>query len=1184
MTGVTFSLDQLNRLFPFFIKIDRSLRIVDYGKSLRKLLPGVQGQSLLKAARILRPQVENINFEQLKEVTDQLIVISLTDHLNTALRGQFDYLDDDDNILFIGSPWYGTIEDLNKSNLCLDDFALHDPLIDLLHLVKAQDITANELKDVLLTLSRQKDDLKRNSERLKVLSRIAEDNMNAVIISDREGKVVWANKSFSEMTGYSPIEYLGRKPGHLLQGKDTSHETAQYLKYQLANATSFNAEILNYTKAGKEYWVRVQGQPIFDEENNLTGFFAIEENITREKEIQKQLLESERKLGLALEKIGDNVWENNLLTGKTQFSGVSELLGTKLNASENYCQFWRSHIHQEDLSLFDEYERKICQGEIDSNRLEYRVLSSDGRIHWILDRGLVIEKDSLGKPLKIIGTHTDITKTKEVEIELENRVSQFKSLSENIPAVIYEYVFKADGSECIQYVSPSMQSVFGIPAKDFLEDTAKYLHPDDLKKITEANQRSRQTLEPFTIEARLIIPGKGITWHTASSSFARKTSEGDLIFTGIMLNTTDRKNAELALQVNEERYRNIISNMNLGLLEVDVNDRILFGNESFCRLTGYSFEEMQGKKAADILLKEDNRNLIHEKSKLRRNGFSDAYEILLHTKKGDAKWVIVSGAPRYNDKGEYIGSIGIHVDITEQKNLEELLIKAKEEALNLAKTKELFLANMSHEIRTPLNAIIGMVRELNLTALNPNQKLLVDHADASSSHLLSLVNNILDLSKINSGNFELDRTSFHLCDVFREVRSITHQLAINKLIEISFDVIDSNHHYFGDPARLRQVLINVISNSIKFTEKGSVKISCTAGEILEKNHEIQITIADTGIGMDSSFIHSIFEKFSQENNSIQRKYGGTGLGMAITKQIVEMMNGHVEVTSEKGKGTIFKIGLILEIDENPVTTIEHGTDYRAILANRSILLVEDNEMNQFVAKNLLERYGLTIAIASNGQLALNELKKNAFDLILMDLQMPVMDGLEATKRIRKLGYQTPILALTANAFKDEIDRSVEAGMNDFVSKPFDEHILLKKMCHLLEPGKNKLEEINPINEPENEMAVEIDETFLNSISGGNPDFTKQMYQIFLQQSSSFIKESHLQATNKQWVQLKHLAHQFKPQGAYLGVNLLTKVVGEVEKECQSNQDESFIQSKLSEINQLICSINAQIQVKLRNIA
>jgi PAS domain S-box-containing protein len=1184
MTGVSFSLEQLNRLFPFFIKIDRKLKIVDYGKSLRKLLPGIQGESLLKVTKILRPQINELNFEQLKEVNDQLIVVSIADARSTSLRGQFDYLESEDNILFIGSPWYGTIEELNKSNLCLDDFALHDPLIDLLHLVKAQDITTNELKEVLLTLNRQKDDLKRNSERLKVLSRIAQDNINAVIISDRDGKIIWANKSFSEMTGFSPIEYLGRKPGHLLQGKDTSHETAQYLKYQLANACSFNAEILNYTKTGKEYWVRVQGQPIFDEGNNLTGFFAIEENITREKEIQNQLLESERKLGLALEKIGDNVWENNFLTGKTQFSGVSELLGSKLNTNENYYQLWRSHIHPKDRDLFDEYERKESQGEIDSHRLEYRVFSNEGRIHWILDRGLVIEKDSLGKPIKIIGTHTDITKTKEVEIELENRVSQFKSLSENIPAVIYEYVFKANGLEGIQYVSPSMKSVFGICAQDFLENSTKYLHPDDLPMIAEANQRCRRTLEPFTIEARLVIPGKGVTWHTASSSFARKTSEGDLIFTGIMLNTTDRKNAELALQVNEERYRNIISNMNLGLLEVDVNDRILFANDSFCKLTGYSFNEMQGKKAAELFLNEDNRNVIHEKSKLRKNGFSDAYEILLYTKTGDAKWVIVSGAPRYNDKGEYIGSIGIHVDITEQKNLEELLIKAKEEALNLAKTKELFLANMSHEIRTPLNAIIGMVRELNLTALNPNQKLLLDHADASSSHLLSLVNNILDLSKINSGNFELDRTSFQIGDVFREVSSITHQLAINKLIEISFDVFDGNHYYFGDPARLRQVLINVISNSIKFTEKGSVKIRCTTGKTHQKQHEIHISIADTGIGMDASFIHSIFEKFSQENNSIQRKYGGTGLGMAITKQIVEMMNGHVEVSSEKGKGTIFNITLWLEIDENPVVATEHQTDYQTILDKRNILLVEDNEMNQFVAKNLLARYGLNIVIASNGQLALNELAKSTFDLILMDLQMPVMDGLEATKRIRLSGCSTPILALTANAFKDEIDRSLEAGMNDFVSKPFDEHILLKKMCQLLEPGHTKLEDKKPAHKSNKDASVQIDETFLNSISGGNPEFTKQIYQIFLQQSESFLKESHQQATNKQWKQLKHLAHQFKPQGAYLGVNLLTKVVGEVENECHSDQDELLIHAKLLEINALISSINEQIESKLRNIA
>ena len=1185
MHSIVLQRDLINKLFPFFLHFNKELRVVDCGDSLRKLLPDAVGKSMDEICTVQRPSSVKADFFTLRQITDKLVVLTLKDKRGTSLRGQFEYMEDAERFLFVGSPWFSSIEQLTDAQLSLRDFAYHDQMIDLLHLIKSQEITTNDLTALLKTISKQKNTLLENEQRLRVLSQIAEDNINAVIIADAEGRITWANRSFSSMTGYSPEEYAGKKPGHLLQGADSDPETIAYLKFQLTHALPFNAEILNYSKNGKEYWVRIQGQPIFNNKNELAGFFAIEENITGERKIQEQLLDSERKLRLSLEKIGDNVWEYDFRTNITSFSKSSDKFIDQVGSSgDDKTNWWWSHVHPQDRHILEENDLKIRSGEADSHNLRYRMVEDDGSVRWVLDRGVVIEKDEKGLPVKMIGTHTDITKMKETEAELAARVSQFKSLSENIPAVIYEYIFRHDGTHGMKYVSPSMESIFGIPAEDFKNDPAKFVHPDDMEMLRIENEKSSRYLKRFSVEARLVLPSGRILWHHASSAFAQRTEEGDLIFSGIMLNTTDQKNAEDALRANEEKYRNIISNMNLGLLEVTTDETITFANESFARMTGYSIEEMLGKKASELFLTNNTHlGVINEKSEIRKQGFSDAYEIRLYDRNRNPRWVMISGAPRYNDKGEFIGSIGIHIDITEQKKLEELLVKAKEEALELARAKELFLANMSHEIRTPLNAVIGMVRELRYTSMDSYQMQLVKNADASSAHLLSLMNNVLDLSKINSGNFELESEIFRWSDLFEEVKSITQKSASDKLIDLIFDnQIDPHDQFKGDAGRIRQILINVIGNAVKFTKEGYVLVRSKKGKVSMTKTELLLSIIDTGIGMEPAFLNLIFEKFTQENNSIQRKYGGTGLGMSITKQLAELMDGRIEVKSEPGRGTQFNIYLTIENAEpaQDISSPEAKTEIS--LEGKNVLVVEDNEMNRLVAKGLLVRQRINVSFAENGLEALNQLNGRKFDLILMDLQMPVMDGLEAAKRIRQIPDDTPIIALTANAFKNEIDRALQCGMNDFVSKPFDEGTLLKKMKMAL--SHTTVNGVTHTAEPEIKAALVpqnlVDESYLDGISPDNIEFKKEIFKIFLSQSENFIAQTRIYLDNKKWLELGRLAHQFKPQGSYIGVNELTKQVALVEKGCAAPDAES-LKKTLEVISELILRVRGELEVKLR---
>jgi PAS domain S-box-containing protein len=513
----------------------------------------------------------------------------------------------------------------------------------------------------------------------------------------------------------------------------------------------------------------------------------------------------------------------------------------------------------------------------------------------------------------------------------------------------------------------------------------------------------------------------------------------------IIEDITKEKDAENILRMSEEKYRNIIANMNLGLIEVDFEGRIQYANQSFTVMSGFDLSELIGHKATDILTHDENTEVVDAKNTKRQNGESDAYELLIRNKAGEDKYWLISGAPRYNDLGEIIGSIGIHLDITAHKLQEKELIEARRRAEESLHAKEEFLANMSHEIRTPLNAIIGMVRELGREQLAPKQQAYLDNAKAASQHLLSVVNNILDMSKIEAGEFQLENRHFSLRDVIMETLSIVSSNAMEKLLKlrvnISSEILPA---LIGDPSRIRQALINLVSNSIKFTEYGYIAIDCKVEETLEHEQRICLSVTDTGIGIDEAYMKNLFKKFTQEDKSTARKYGGTGLGLAITLELIELMGGHIEVRSDKGKGTCFELHFSLHRGDASQIESAPAPGNFSVLNGLNVLLVEDNEMNRMVAINTLSYFGVVVTQAENGLIALQKLKKNSYDLILMDLHMPEMDGIEATKVIRQqLKLTLPIVALTASAFKKEVDQCTEAGMNDYVTKPFEENMLLQ---------------------------------------------------------------------------------------------------------------------------------------------
>ena len=387
------------------------------------------------------------------------------------------------------------------------------------------------------------------------------------------------------------------------------------------------------------------------------------------------------------------------------------------------------------------------------------------------------------------------------------------------------------------------------------------------------------------------------------------------------------------------------------------------------------------------------------------------------------------------------------------------LVDSKKKAEYSSKAKEQFLANMSHEIRTPINGIDGMAKLLEKTLLSPTQKEFVSAIRISSDNLLVIINDILDISKIEAGKLSLEKIGFNIKEVlFQTIKSCYYKAEEKGIILESS--IDKNiaDILIGDPTRIGQIIINLLNNAIKFTSEGSVKLNCSLIKATKNSNLIIFEVIDTGIGIETNKLTTIFESFSQEDSSTTRKYGGTGLGLSISKQLVELFNSTLQVKSIKGKGTTFyfsiefPIGSSIDLVENKNPLIHPDA-----LKNKRILVVEDNQINQFLVISLLKKWNVILDVAENGKIAIEKLNEQSYDVILMDMQMPIMGGIEATSIIRtKLKLTTPIIALTARAIKGDDKECLNAGMDDYVSKPFNESDLVNKILKLITYGTTTL--------------------------------------------------------------------------------------------------------------------------------
>jgi len=555
---------------------------------------------------------------------------------------------------------------------------------------------------------------------------------------------------------------------------------------------------------------------------------------------------------------------------------------------------------------------------------------------------------------------------------------------------------------------------------------------------------------------------------------------------------------------------------------------IFWTNEGFSKLTGYSTAEMKNRTPVELCKGSlSNRTVLRGMVDDFLNGRNFDVEVIHYRKDGSWFWGRAKGQAIFNDQGnKVIQYFAIIEDITDRKNVEAALIEARESAEESSQAKETFLANMSHEIRTPMNAILGMSRQLQKTELVARQRRYLDTIHSAAENLLVIINDILDISKIEAGKLTLEKIGFRIRDVLTRVERVMLHKAEEKGLRLSLSIEDSVCAFLlGDPYRLNQVLLNLVSNAIKFTEHGSVSIACRSMENKQGRQTVCLAVSDTGIGMESTFTQNLFQKFLQEDKTVARKFGGTGLGMSISKQLVELMEGTIDVCSEKGKGTVIHLSIPFEIGQESDLPVKKAPVDAAILKGSNILLVEDNEMNRLLANTVLNNYGAVVSEATNGQEAVEAVRKNSYDLILMDVQMPVMDGRKATTVIRKdLDQQIPIIALTANAIKGEMEICIGAGMNDYVSKPFEEDDLIKVICHWLRKDPAVVMENTRINTQKPMYSLEQ----LKKAGRGDDNFMHKMLQLVINQLPLSVKEIKDAYGAQHFDALGAAAHRIKP--------------------------------------------------------